>query len=159
MPRDVHSLILFDRETGKKSVLEPGTSGDRSSSVKLDLPKACAVYGAAAADNTAAHDRSRLDSAMKDHEPDASTRHFSSLSEKKNEVYSLLYMLDKFNTSDAGNHELAMHSQCDSLSRSYIVKECRKELNSLNLAKSSIFKCAEHSLTSPNFCRTKLQIT
>ena len=24
-----------------------------------------------------------------------------------------------------------MHSQCDSLSRSYIVKECRKELNSL----------------------------
>ena len=94
--RDVHSLILFDRETGKKSVLEPGTSGDRSSSVKLDLPKACAVYGAAAADNTAAHDRSRLDSAMKDHEPDASTRHFSSLSEKKNEVYSLLYMLDKF---------------------------------------------------------------
>ena len=108
MPSDVHSLILFDRETSKKSVLEPGT---RSSSVKLDLPKACAVYGAAAADNTAAHDRSRLDSALKDHEPDASTRHFSSLSEKKNEVYSLLYMLDKFNTSDAGNHKLTMHSQ------------------------------------------------
>ena len=31
----------------------------------------------------------------------ASSRHFSSLSEeKKNEVYSLLYMLDKFYTSD-----------------------------------------------------------
>ena len=129
---DVHSLILSDRETGKKSVLELGASSDRSSSVKLDLPKASALYGAAAADNTAAPDRSRLDSAMEDHEPDASTRHFSSLSEeKKNEVYSLLYMLDKFYTSDAGYHELTMHGQGDSLSRSYIVKECRKELNSL----------------------------
>ena len=36
-----------------------------------------------------------------------------------------------FAFADAGNHELTMHSQGDSLSRSYIVKECRKELNSL----------------------------
>ena len=110
---DVHPLISSDRDTRKKSVLELDTSSDRSS-VKLDLPKASALYSGAAADSTAAPSQSRLDSAMKDHEPDASTRHFGSLSkEKKNGVYSLLFMLDKFYTPDAGYHEVTMHSQGD----------------------------------------------
>ena len=128
---DVHSLISSDRDTRKKSVLELDTSSDRSS-VKLDLPKASALYSGAAADSTAAPSQSPLDSAMIDHEPDASTRHFSSLSkEKKNGVYSLLFILDKFYTPDA----VTTSSPCIVKAISYIVKEYRKELNSLRPCK------------------------
>ena len=52
-----------------------------------------ALYGAAAPNSEASADRQRLGAAMKDHEPDATTKHFRNLSdEKKNDVYSLSYM-------------------------------------------------------------------
>ena len=53
---DVHSLVLRDSETGKKSVLELGNSDNRSSSVHIDLPKANALYGAVAPDSEASVD-------------------------------------------------------------------------------------------------------
>ena len=51
--------------------------------------------------------------------------------ERKQKVKSVLFILDKFCIADAAYHELTMTCENDSLPRSYLIKQCKDELNKL----------------------------
>ena len=49
--------------------------------------------------------------------------------EGKQKVRSVLFILDKFCIADAAYHELTMTDDSDSLPKSYLIKQCKEELN------------------------------
>ena len=46
-------------------------------------------------------------------------------------VKSVLFILDKFCIGDAAYHELTMVSENDALPRSYLIKQCKEDLNKI----------------------------
>jgi hypothetical protein len=58
-----------------------------------------------------------------------STKYVTLCENDKARIESLLYIIDKFGVSDEFIHELTMIT--DGLPKSYLVKQCRTELNSL----------------------------
>ena len=131
---NVESLVVKDLQTKPKSVIELEESVDRSSSVQLNLPKVHSLYSECSTrkQGRSSTEPSRLEAAMQRHGPSDGTSLFNRLEDtKKEEVYQLLFMLDRFYTSDEGFHELTMHKGGELLPQSYIVRECRKEINSL----------------------------
>lgn len=51
--------------------------------------------------------------------------------EEQNKVKSILFLLDKFCIGDAAYHELTMCDGGEDLPRSYIIKQCKEDLNKL----------------------------
>ena len=57
---------------------------------------------------------------------------FNDLSEEdQDKVKSVLFLLDKFCIGDAAYHELTMCSGGEDLPRSYLIKQCKDDLNKL----------------------------
>lgn len=57
---------------------------------------------------------------------------YQNLSEdEKQKVQSVLFVLDKFCIGEVAYHELTMTANGESLPRSYLIKQCKEELNKL----------------------------
>ena len=52
--------------------------------------------------------------------------------EEKQKVQNVLFILDKFCIGDAAYHELTMLCENNSLPRSYLIKQCKDEMNKIN---------------------------
>ena len=57
-------------------------------------------------------------------------RQYKNLPEEKQKVKTILFLLDQFCIGNAAYHELTM--LCDGLPRSYLIKQCKDEMNKMS---------------------------
>ena len=68
-----------------------------------------------------------------DYSDKAEKKSYQNLSEEeKQKVQSVLFVLDKFCIGEATYHDLTTIADGESLPRSYLIKQCKEELNKLS---------------------------